>query len=284
MKKDIHPEYREVVFQDVQSDFKFLTRSTMSSDEKIKWEDGKEYPLIKVEVSSASHPFYTGKKIFVDTAGRVEKFNQKYKAMQALKQQEVKKEAPKEEAKEEAPAAEAPKKEVKEEAEKIYKNSFPRIITVSRLDKRKGHDKILMLIKNLKPKFPNIKYLYIGFGKEEKNLIKLTKELSLDKDVIFLKNINENLKLALIESSNLFLMPSRIEGKSIEGFGISFVEAASYGVGSIGGKDGGASDAILHNKTGLICDGNDLNSIYESVIYFFEKNKFSEFGKAAKVI
>ena len=85
MKKDIHPDYKEVVFQDVQSDFKFLTRSTMSSDEKIKWEDGKEYPLIKIEVSSASHPFYTGKKIFVDTAGRVEKFNQKYKAKQSAK-------------------------------------------------------------------------------------------------------------------------------------------------------------------------------------------------------
>ena len=115
MKKDIHPEYREVVFQDVQSDFKFLTRSTMSSDEKIKWKDGKEYPLIKVEVSSASHPFYTGKKIFVDTAGRVEKFNQKYKAKQVVKQQEVKKEAlkeeVKEEVKEEASTVEAPKKE-----------------------------------------------------------------------------------------------------------------------------------------------------------------------------
>ena len=94
MKKDIHPEYREVVFQDVQSDFKFLTRSTMTSDEKIKWEDGKEYPLIKVEVSSASHPFYTGKKIFVDTAGRVEKFNQKYKAKQAAAKPTVKEEAP----------------------------------------------------------------------------------------------------------------------------------------------------------------------------------------------
>ena len=115
MKKDIHPEYREVVFQDVQSDFKFLTRSTMSSDEKIKWKDGKEYPLIKVEVSSASHPFYTGKKIFVDTAGRVEKFNQKYKAKQAVKQQEVKKETSKEEVKKEAPATEAPEEEVKED-------------------------------------------------------------------------------------------------------------------------------------------------------------------------
>ena len=113
MKKDIHPEYREVVFQDVQSDFKFLTRSTMTSDEKIKWEDGKEYPVIKVEVSSASHPFYTGKKLFVDTAGRVERFNQKYKAKQAAAKSPVKEEAPTaEEVKEEAPAPE----EVKDDA------------------------------------------------------------------------------------------------------------------------------------------------------------------------
>ena len=63
-------------------------------------------------------------------------------------------------------------------------------------------------------------------------------------------------------------MPSIIDRKSVEGFGISFMEAASYGVGSIGGKDGGASDAIKHNETGLICDGNDLNSIYENVINF----------------
>ncbi|MFN3404349.1 MAG: type B 50S ribosomal protein L31 [Cytophagaceae bacterium] len=78
MKKGIHPDYRDVVFQDTSSDFKFLTKSTMKTNETIKWEDGKTYPLIKVEVSSASHPFYTGKKIFVDAAGRVEKFNQKY--------------------------------------------------------------------------------------------------------------------------------------------------------------------------------------------------------------
>lgn len=79
MKKDIHPEYKDVVFLDTSSEFKFMTKSTMTSEETIKWEDGNEYPLIKVEVSSASHPFYTGKKLFVDTAGRVEKFNKKYK-------------------------------------------------------------------------------------------------------------------------------------------------------------------------------------------------------------
>ncbi|WP_205504040.1 type B 50S ribosomal protein L31 [Rufibacter psychrotolerans] len=79
MKKDIHPEYREVVFQDTSSDFKFITRSTMNSSETITMEDGKTYPVIKVEVSSASHPFYTGKNIYVDTAGRIDKFKQRYK-------------------------------------------------------------------------------------------------------------------------------------------------------------------------------------------------------------
>ncbi|MFW5761585.1 MAG: type B 50S ribosomal protein L31 [Cyclobacteriaceae bacterium] len=79
MKKDIHPEYREVVFYDSSSDHKFITRSTIQTKETIKMEDGKTYPLVKVEVSSASHPFYTGKKLFVDTAGRVEKFNRRYK-------------------------------------------------------------------------------------------------------------------------------------------------------------------------------------------------------------
>jgi large subunit ribosomal protein L31 len=78
MKADIHPEYREVVFQDVSSDFSFKTRSTMTSNETIQWEDGNEYPLIKVEVSSKSHPFYTGQHKIVDSGGRVDRFKQRY--------------------------------------------------------------------------------------------------------------------------------------------------------------------------------------------------------------
>jgi large subunit ribosomal protein L31 len=78
MKKGIHPEYKDVIFWDTSSDFKFMSRSTLASRETIKWTDGKDYPVIKVEVSSASHPFYTGKKMFLDTAGRVEKFQKKY--------------------------------------------------------------------------------------------------------------------------------------------------------------------------------------------------------------
>ena len=80
MKADIHPEYREVVFQDVSSDFAFKTRSTMTSNETIQWEDGNEYPLIKVEVSSKSHPFYTGQHKIVDSGGRVDRFKQRYGA------------------------------------------------------------------------------------------------------------------------------------------------------------------------------------------------------------
>ena len=79
MKNEIHPDYKPVVFFDTQADYKFLTKSTMSSDETITWEDGNEYPVIKIEVSSPSHPFYTGKKMFLDTAGRVDKFNTRYK-------------------------------------------------------------------------------------------------------------------------------------------------------------------------------------------------------------
>jgi large subunit ribosomal protein L31 len=80
MKADIHPDYREVVFQDVTSDFKFLTRSTLSSKETTKWKDGNEYPLVKIDISSASHPFYTGQNKIMDTSGRVDKFRKRYAA------------------------------------------------------------------------------------------------------------------------------------------------------------------------------------------------------------
>ena len=78
MKDNLHPEFRPVVFKDISCDYTYLTKSTLNSKEKIKWEDGNEYPLIKFEVSSASHPFYTGKHRIVDSEGRAEKFKKKY--------------------------------------------------------------------------------------------------------------------------------------------------------------------------------------------------------------
>lgn len=78
MKKDIHPRYRPVVFQDVSTGYTFLTRSTISTKRSIEWEDGKEYPLVTLEISSSSHPFYTGTQRLLDTAGRVERFQRRY--------------------------------------------------------------------------------------------------------------------------------------------------------------------------------------------------------------
>ena len=178
------------------------------------------------------------------------------------------------------PAKEIEKTTLKE-SEKLLNNKSPRLITVSRFDKRKNHEKIVMALRNLKQIYPNIIYICVGYGEEEENIKKLVNELDLNEQVIFLKNIEQDLKNALVAQSNVFVMPSIIYKKSVEGFGIAYVEAAQYGTPSIGGKDGGASDAIYHNKTGLICDGNDLNSIHDSVMDFFNNEKFIKFGKAA---
>lgn len=78
MKTGIHPDYREVIFKDKTADFAILTRSTIRTTEKLKWTDGKEYPVYYVDISSASHPFYTGRQTFVDSMGRVEKFRKKF--------------------------------------------------------------------------------------------------------------------------------------------------------------------------------------------------------------
>ncbi len=81
MKKEIHPDnYRLVVFKDMSNDYSFITKSTAETSETIEWEDGKEYPVVKLEISHKSHPFYTGKMQLIDTAGRIDKFNSRYKS------------------------------------------------------------------------------------------------------------------------------------------------------------------------------------------------------------
>ena len=169
-----------------------------------------------------------------------------------------------------------------EKVESLLKVKSPRLITVSRFDKRKNHEKVIMALRNLKQKYPDIVYICMGYGDEEDNLKKLVKELDLNLQVMFFKDISDDLKNALIAKSNIFVMPSIIHKKSVEGFGIVYLEAAQYGIPSLGGKDGGASDAIDHNKTGLICDGNNLEDIYSSLDSMIENKKYIEFGKNAK--
>jgi len=173
-------------------------------------------------------------------------------------------------------------KEILFEAEDMLENKNPRLITVSRLEKRKNHEKIIMSLRNLKQLYPNIIYTCIGYGEEEENLKKLVKELNLENQVLFLKNISQELKNALLAKSNLFVMPSIIYKKSVEGFGIAYIEAAQYGLPSIGGKDGGESDAIKNNETGIICDGNSLDEIYSSIDLILKNNSYKNFINKTK--
>ena len=179
------------------------------------------------------------------------------------------------------PADELDKKSL-DKVESLLKVKTPRLITVSRFDKRKNHEKIVMALRNLKQIYPDIVYICVGYGDEEENIKKLVKELDLEAQVMFFKDISNELKNALIAKSNIFVMPSIIHKKSVEGFGIAYVEAAQYGIPSIGGKDGGAADAIQHEKTGLICDGNNLDDIYSSINSMLENKKYLEYGKNAR--
>ena len=173
-------------------------------------------------------------------------------------------------------------KKTLDKVDDLLKHKSPRLITVSRFDKRKNHEKIIMALRNLKQIYPSIVYICVGYGDEEENIKKLVAELGLQPQVMFFKNISNELKNSLVAKSNIFVMPSIIHKKSVEGFGIAYIEAAQYGVPSLGGKDGGASDAIDHQKTGLICDGNELDEVYSSINLMLENNKYLEYGKAAK--
>ena len=169
-----------------------------------------------------------------------------------------------------------------DKVENLLKYKSPRLITISRYDKRKNHEKIIMALRNLKQEYPDIVYISIGEGDEEENIKKLVNELNLNEQVMFFKDISHELKNSLLSKSNIFVMPSIEYKRSVEGFGIAYIEAAQYGVPSIGGVHGGAADAIEHEKNGLICDGNDLDAVYSAINSMLKNNKYLEYGKAAK--
>ncbi len=158
------------------------------------------------------------------------------------------------------PAKELNKKSLAQ-VESLLKVKTPRLITVSRFDKRKNHEKIIMALRNLKQIYPDIVYICIGYGDELENIKNLVKELDLSAQVMFFKDITEELRNALIAKSNIFVMPSIIHKTSVEGFGIAYVEAAQYG---------------------LICDGNNLDDIYSSLNSMIENKKYFILGRNAK--
>ncbi len=166
-------------------------------------------------------------------------------------------------------------------AKNIFDKSSPKLITISRLDGRKSHHNVIMTIKNLLPKFPNLKYVSIGDGEEGNNLLKLIKVLKLENHVKLIFKSTEQEKVALLDHSDVFIMPSVVYKKSVEGFGIAYMEAASYGKPSIGGIYGGEGDAIKSGETGYLCNGNDLNAIYDSLLKILSNNNYLKLGANA---
>ena len=171
--------------------------------------------------------------------------------------------------------------EAKEYAKNIFGKASPKLITISRLDERKSHNNVIMTVKNLLPKYPRLKYVSVGDGDEGNNLLKLRKTLGLENNVEFIFKSSEQEKVALLEQSDIFVMPSVVFKKSVEGFGITYIEAASYGKPSIGGIYGGEGDAIKSGQTGYLCNGNDLNAIYDTLLKILTNDQYLKLGTNA---
>ena len=148
-----------------------------------------------------------------------------------------------------------------------YNYFKPILITIARLEKRKNHIKIIYAINDLLKEYNNLLYLIAGDGPEKKRLSKIINKLNLNRNVKLLGKVNEKEKASLFNISDLHIMPT-IDDKyshSIEGFGISYIEAGMFGVPSISSGIGGTKESVINNKTGIICDPNNIFSIKNSI-------------------
>ena len=159
----------------------------------------------------------------------------------------------------------------------------PNLLTLARLEKRKGHENILYAISNLKKEYPKICYIIAGDGIEKHNLQTLVKRLDITKNVIFIGLINDEQKKYILSKTDLMIMPTVDETNnlSIEGFGIAYIEAALFGIPSIASNIGGTKEAVLHNKTGIVID--DISDLEDSIRELISnKNKREQYGKNAQ--
>lgn len=141
----------------------------------------------------------------------------------------------------------------------------PVVVTVGRLEERKGQDKIINILPRLLADFPNLIYMVAGSGPLKEQLSQRTIDLGVEDKLKFCGRVSDGERAALLSKATLFAMPCRIEGKSVEGFGIVYLEAAMFGVPSLAGRAGGAGDAVIDGETGLLCNGDDENDVYLSI-------------------
>ena len=163
-------------------------------------------------------------------------------------------------------------------------NGSPILVTLARLEKRKGHSYVLSAIAKLKNEYPNILYVIAGSGEELGNLQEKVRKFDIEKNVLFVGNINNNEKNYLFKKTNLMLMPTTDESgqRSIEGFGIAYLEAAFYSIPSLASNIGGTPEAVLHDETGLIIQNiNDLYSALQNILS--DHKKLEKLGQNAKI-
>ena len=168
---------------------------------------------------------------------------------------------------------------------KKYKNFKPILLTIARLEKRKNHLKIIYAIKELIKDFKNLLYLIAGDGPEIKNISKLIHKLNLKKNVKILGKVDDREKDFLFKISNLHVMPTIQDKKSmsIEGFGMSYIEAGIYGLPSISSGLGGTKESVIHGKTGIICNPNNISSIENSIRQvLINKKMYKKLSKNSK--
>ncbi len=171
---------------------------------------------------------------------------------------------------------------IKEEELKL-ESGQPTLLTLARLEKRKGHYNILNAISKLKDQYPNIRYIVAGNGEEERNLKDQANSLKISKNVIFVGSVNDAQKKYIFNKTDLMIMPTIDEthNLSIEGFGIVYIEAALFGIPSITSNIGGTKEAVIHNETGIVLD--NLNNLEDSIRELIvNKDKRKLYGQNAK--
>jgi len=172
-------------------------------------------------------------------------------------------------------------KKYDEQAKEIFGSMHPKLISVTRLEKRKGIHSVILSLKNLQVLYPNFLYLIIGQGEQSENLKNIARNMDLTNHIVFLEEVPMGFKNALLKHADIFLMPSIEDGSSVEGFGISFLEASMFKTACIGGIVGGAADIIKEGKTGFLCDGTNHDKIYQALTKMLKNKRYIKMGTEA---
>ncbi len=179
------------------------------------------------------------------------------------------------------PVIASPTKADLESAEKLWGNDTPRILTIARLSPRKGVDRTISAVAALSAAYPTMKYIVAGDGVQRHELQELAKQNNAN--VEFAGAVDDKLKAALYATADVFVLPARAEKNDMEGFGIVYLEAAWFGLPLLGGNSGGAREAVQDGKTGVLCDGNNVESVRDSLAALLADTQWrQQLGAAAK--